>query len=58
MVDQEKLRELDRRIGEMAVRVQHLHDRVPLGIEPESLNWEQDLERLRAERRRLVAAEQ
>ncbi len=53
-----KLREWDQRIQELEVRVKHLSDRVPLGVEPESLNWQEDLERLRAERQRLTASEQ
>jgi len=54
-MDREKLHELDQRISEMEVRVKHLHDRVPFGVEPESLNWGQDLERLRSERQHLVS---
>jgi len=52
----ERLKFLYDQVRQTAERQEHLHARLPLDIEPQSLNYDEDLVRLQWEYNRLVEA--
>ncbi|WP_374711298.1 hypothetical protein [Symbiobacterium terraclitae] len=52
----ERLKFLYDQVHQRAERQEHLQARLPLDIEPQSLNYDEDLERFRGEYNRLVQA--
>lgn len=54
----ERLKFLHDQVHQTAERQEHLAERLPLAIEPQSLNYKEDLTRLRAEYNRLAGEAQ